>query len=443
MTVTAQDGTSKTYTVTVTRENAEEGAPEELSETPKNPIMPKDPTVPKDTTVSAGSLVVRTTLDSDGHTVAELAAADLLSVLKLPVKGNVTIDIQASAAPSSITVQLPSQALQNGLAGGGVDFITIRTALANIILSAEMLARALEGSEDELLSLTVAAVNASELPDSVRSRIGQAVVYDFNLSLGHASITDFPGSKDVTVELDYILQTRENPERIVVYYLDDQGRLQAVKNSKYDKNAQKLSFSPKHFSKYAGMEANVSFHDLETARWAEPYILNLAAREIVDGVAEGQYQPESMVTRAQFVKLLVEAMELNTDAVQDKAIFTDMVEGAWYGKSIGAARESGIVQGREDGSFGVNDPVSREDIAVMSYRTLQHLKANLKGAEDGGTLRFADQVAIAGYAREAVEQLTKAGVINGLSEGRFAPQEQATRAQAAAIVYRMLQGIWQ
>lgn len=427
VTVTAQDGTAKTYTVTVTRRSNAGGSPSTITE----PI--------KDATVSPGSLVVKKTLDGNGHAVVELAAADLLSALKLPVNGNVTIDIQASATPSVITVGLPLQSLKEGLADGAVDTITIQTALANIILSADMLMQAAAGAEAKTIKLSVAEVDDSELPDSVRSRIGTATVYDFSFSAGDTLISNFTGKGDVTVELEYVLHPGENPEKIVVYYLDDQGQLQAVKNSKYDKTTEKLVFSPKHFSKYVGLEAGVSFNDLATVPWAESFILNLAARGIVDGAAEGQYLPDAAVTRAEYVKLLVEALELDTDAGQAEASFTDIVEGEWYGKYIAAAKQAGIAEGKEDGRFGVNDPITREDIAVMSYRTLQHLKVELKNAGTGASTPFADQAAIAGYAEGAVDRLSKAGVVAGLNEGKFAPKEQATRAQAATIVYRILQ----
>lgn len=425
--VTAEDGTVKAYTINVVRESA----------VPASPPAESDP--PEGTTNNNGTVVSKTNPDPSGRSVVQVTAEELASALNQPSGGNVIIDVQTPSAPSGIAVRLPAPALRNGLAGGAAETVTVQTALARIVFSADFLARLAEESNPDVIELSVSAVAAAELPESVRSRIGSRQVYDFLLSADGLPVRGLSGNKSVAVELDYVLKPGENPDKIVVYYLNEQGLLQAVKTSSYDQAAQRLTFYPKHFSQYVGMEAGVGFTDLGTVPWAEGLILNLAAREIVHGAAEGEFRPEAAITRAEFVKLLAEALELDTAAGQGGAGFSDEAEGAWYSKYLAAARAAGIISGRDDGSFGADDPVTREDMAVLSHRFLRHVGAALR--EQGTPVSFTDQSDISGYASEAVAYLTGAGVVNGLEEGKFAPQAKATRAQAAAILYRILHSI--
>ncbi|MNI44440.1 Endo-1,4-beta-xylanase A precursor [compost metagenome] len=91
--------------------------------------------------------------------------------------------------------------------------------------------------------------------------------------------------------------------------------------------------------------------------------------------------------------------------------------------------------GKEDGSFGVHEQITRQDMAVIIYRLVQQLKLKLG---DGGTVpTFADQHDFASYASESILYLQQKGIVNGLSNGRFVPLDPSTRAQAAAIVYRL------
>jgi hypothetical protein len=126
---------------------------------------------------------------------------------------------------------------------------------------------------------------------------------------------------------------------------------------------------------------------------------------------------------------------LNFNGEYDAAAFTDVKADAWYASSIGAAQRLGIVNGRSDGAFGVNDSVTREEMAVMIYRAAI---ASGTALADGQATEFADLNAVSGYAREAVEALSKAGFISGMGDGRIEPQSPVSRAQSAVILYKLL-----
>ena len=87
----------------------------------------------------------------------------------------------------------------------------------------------------------------------------------------------------------------------------------------------------------------------------------------------------------------------------------------------------------DDTSFGVGLPITREDMAVILCRAMEK-KTELKA----GTTKFSDNDEIAPYALPCVQKLTKAGIIGGMGDGSFAPKNNATRAQAAAMLYHVL-----
>ncbi|MFC5529678.1 S-layer homology domain-containing protein [Cohnella yongneupensis] len=178
----------------------------------------------------------------------------------------------------------------------------------------------------------------------------------------------------------------------------------------------------------------VSFRDLEHVSWAREGIEALAARGIIVGNGHGLFEPMRQVTRAEFIKMLMNSIEMNDD--KGKSTFTDVKSGAWYENAIAAAQKLGIVEGRPDGSFGVEDPITRQDMAVIVYKLSMLLNKDL-GATSGAK-PFSDQANVSDYATEAVEAMRLSGLMNGTGNGKFEPKAHTTRAEAAVFIYRLL-----
>ena len=175
------------------------------------------------------------------------------------------------------------------------------------------------------------------------------------------------------------------------------------------------------------------FADLDDSHWAYEAVTALFESGIVNGVGNGLFDPEASVTRAEFVKMLVEGFALtDASAVCD---FNDVPEGYWGFVYIASASKLGITNGIDGESFGSSLSVSRQDMAVMSYRTLQIASIALEKASDAPA--FSDEGEIDEYAVEAVTSMAEGGIINGMGDGSFAPNDTATRAQAAQIIYLM------
>ncbi|GIQ70792.1 leucine-rich repeat protein [Xylanibacillus composti] len=162
--------------------------------------------------------------------------------------------------------------------------------------------------------------------------------------------------------------------------------------------------------------------------WAEEDIRRLSAQDVVNGYPDGTFRPNHDMTRAEFVTMVVQALNLEPSAGSGYA-FADSAHH-WAREAIATAAASGIVTGYDEMTFGVNDPITREQMALMIVRALQ-LET---GA--GGTSAFADQHAISEWAREAVAVLQAEGMMDGYPDGSFRPQQKVTRAEAVAVLAR-------
>lgn len=166
------------------------------------------------------------------------------------------------------------------------------------------------------------------------------------------------------------------------------------------------------------------FTDIADVDWAIDSIVALSSLGIVNGIGDGLFSPQSQVTREQFAKMIVGVMGYSVDsnAVTD---FND-ANGEWYTPYIAAAVQNGIVTGRDDGTFGVGDNITRQDMAVIIFRAL--------GSNASEIHEFTDSETISDYAVEAVSALYNMGVISGYTDGSFAPKANATRAEAAKML---------
>lgn len=177
-------------------------------------------------------------------------------------------------------------------------------------------------------------------------------------------------------------------------------------------------------------EPEVNFTDLGSVQWAQESIINLAKKGVVSGRGENTFDPDGLVTREEYAKLLVLAFGLTAEnATCD---FSDVSQGDWYYEYVAIAATSGVVNGMGNGTFGVGTTITRQDMAVMTYRA-----AMAKGKAFGvvnEAITFADAADISSYATEAVTVMQKAAIINGMGGNNFAPNGTATRAQAARII---------
>src|SRR5690606_2220512 len=240
---------------------------------------------------------------------------------------------------------------------------------------------------------------------------------------------------DRPIRLVFNADPSADPELTHVYYIDDEGALRYIPSVR---SGHTLTVEADHFSLYAVIEYDKAFDDVPAGHWAERDIKRLAARQIVKGVSPTRFAPDRRITRAEFAALLARALRLEASGSPDgAAVFTDVRADAWYAADVRAAAEAGIIRGRGNGRFAPEDPITREEMAVMIMRARAFAagwNAETPAAEPG----YRDLADISEWAKDAVAQAYALGVMIGRGDGQFAPKDHATRAESAKVIAAIL-----
>ncbi|MDD2621429.1 MAG: S-layer homology domain-containing protein, partial [Syntrophomonadaceae bacterium] len=160
--------------------------------------------------------------------------------------------------------------------------------------------------------------------------------------------------------------------------------------------------------------------------WAETIINEMLNTGILSGYADGSFKPDAAIKRAEYAAIIVKSFGLSGSS---EKVFNDTL-GHWAQDPIAIAYQHGIIQGYSDAEFGPDDPISREDAALMIVKA-----AGLTGA---ASLDFSDQEKISALAKSSVDAAVASGVFSGYPDGSFKPQGKMSRAEAAAVLSKYL-----
>lgn len=174
------------------------------------------------------------------------------------------------------------------------------------------------------------------------------------------------------------------------------------------------------------------FDDMGDAEWAADAVETLAKKGIISGKGDGTFEPNGMITREEFAKLTVELASIEVE--HGDFPFADVSEDDWCYRYVKAAYKNGIVNGISDDCFGVGMNITRQDLSVMLVNAMKLRNVKMSEAE----VSFTDAEEISDYAKSAVAVLTQCGAIGGYEDGSFRPNDNATRAEAAKIIYAVL-----
>jgi len=175
------------------------------------------------------------------------------------------------------------------------------------------------------------------------------------------------------------------------------------------------------------------FKDLGSVEWARESIEELAKGGIINGKADGVFAPNDTVTREEFVKMAVGIFEMADNTAECE--FTDVDKNEWYYRYVAAATKNGLVQGIGDGKFGVGQAITRQDLATILWNGCKDIIKTEAG------IAFADDSRISDYAKIPVSMLRGVGIIDGVGDNEFMPNKNATRAEAAKLIYMTLQAV--
>lgn len=179
------------------------------------------------------------------------------------------------------------------------------------------------------------------------------------------------------------------------------------------------------------------FTDVSRSDWFYDYVDYVSSKGYFRGTTETTFSPQRNMTRAMFVVVLSRFDGAKSDSSQ--SAFTDVAPGAWCTAAINWAAANKIVEGKGDGTFAPDAPITRAQMCAIINRYLNYYKKGNKVtlSQTGSVSAMSDQNTVPSYAVDAVKQCQRYGLINGYKDGTFRPNALSTRAHVAAVIYRM------
>ncbi|KFZ43731.1 alpha-amylase/pullulanase [Anoxybacillus flavithermus] len=360
----------------------------------------------------------------NGEKTVELSTERVLEMAKNVATVNIAVERkQGEQNVHTLSVQLPKQLAEALLANG--KSMSVEMDGVNIALSKEVL-KSFTKADVKL------SVNVKEMKQETEGKV-LAPVYE--LSAKTVDGQHVVSEKPVTVAF-HVTSTPVDARKAAVYRFN--GQSYEYVGGVYSQSKKQFVVSLDAFGTFVVVEQNKTFNDV-TSRlaWAKEEIEVLASRTIIQGMTKDRFAPNESITRAQFAVLLARALKLPVSSYS--GVFVDVPATlSWAAPYIEAAYRAGIVQGSND-LFKPDAAITREQMATMLVRALAYKNENIKGNE---SITFADELEIAPYAREHVRlaaslQLIRGTVVNGKLV--FKPKANATRAESAVMLYRLLQ----
>ena len=175
------------------------------------------------------------------------------------------------------------------------------------------------------------------------------------------------------------------------------------------------------------------FVDVNVNDWFYNDVVYVYENGLMNGTSATTFAPYGITTRGQIVTILWRLE--GQPAVSGACPFADVAVGSYYETAITWAAANGIVTGYDATTFGPDDQITREQMAAILYRYAMGKQLASPALTDNLAV-FTDADKISAYAVEAMNWAVGQGLINGMGDGTVAPQGQAIRAQAAAILHR-------
>lgn len=182
----------------------------------------------------------------------------------------------------------------------------------------------------------------------------------------------------------------------------------------------------------------IEFSDV-IQHWAKEAVNDLGSRMVIDGIGDGSFLPDSDITRAEFVDILVRGLGLRLD--DEPAPFSDVKASDWYNNAIHTAYSHQLVNGLKDGSFHPNAKITREEAMVITAKAMKTtgLKDSPPSSIDMVLHPYSDVEQASNWALSGISDNIQTGIIMGKGSKYLAPNDYMTRAEAATIVRRLLQ----
>ena len=397
-TVTAEDGTEVVYTVTVTfSSNPEQGSNQKDVDAAASAISGKNFDVAQE--------------DANTESATKRYIEDLLRGMGFD---GVDMQVEITSFESAIAGDSENKDGVNGsftatvkLTKGSGDAL----AEGSVQISGKILATAYSSEEP--------------LPPTPPVRKTYTLTFDTN---GGSALKSVDAKAGTTIDLAQYVPVRDG-YTFLGWYSDPE-----LKN---EISSITLNRNTTVYAKWSSQQrpsGSLPFTDVKADDWFYDDVSFVYEKGLMVGVSDTKFDPNGTATRAMLAAILWRMEGRPTPSGNVK--YSDVPAGQWYSDGIAWATEAGIFEGYGDGTFGPNDPITREQLASTFYRYARYKGYDI--SETGDLDQFTDIDEASAWALDALKWAVGSGLMHGKGSNKLDPTGTSTRAEIAAMLHRFV-----
>lgn len=351
----------------------------------------------------------------------------------------VTIQVENAQKEDTVTTVIPDSVLDILVEADAKMDVVLKGA-AEIAFDKEILTKLYTDGKDGDLIIKIEKQDdfTKETKNVVSNRPVYNITLNWRVNGQDSRITDLKGQK-VKISLPYTPASNENIGKICAVYINDKGETQWITNSYYNAEKGAVEFITNHFSVYGvGYLPDAPMFTDITGHWAKEHIDFVTQYGLLKGTGSDKFSPNMKMTRGMFVTALGRLSGV-TGETAAKTQFTDVPSDAYYAPYVAWAAENGIVNGRKAHKFAPEQPVTRQEMAVILKNFTDNLDVEMPVHHQEEV--FYDEDKIKDWASDAIHLMQKAGILYGKENHCFDPNGTATRAEVSAVLRRIMEYI--
>lgn len=378
------------------------------------------------------------TLSSDGSATVSITGSvvdailkNITSVGKTDAPPTVTFKLTSTTPGKAVTMKLPSDALTKILSANEKVSLKIDSDLYDIKFDSKAI-EAISKAGTGTTEITVSKIKIDEIsktsPAAVE-KIAHRPAYEFTVVKGSTTVSDFNQGK-VTISIPYTLEKTEDPNAVLVYWIDGSNNLIPVMST-YKNGA--AEFTTTHFSKFAIGYNKVNFDDVKPDDDDYASITYLGAREIITGAG---FEPKRNITRGETIVMLMKAYNIKPLA-NAKDNFSDAV--GEYAGYYAKAKAIGLSNGVGNNKIGADLPLTREMLFKLIYNMLNIIdelpETGTPAKDSSMASNYKD---FSDWSVEAITKLSESGILIGVINKAIQPKSHINRGEIATVLYYLL-----
>ena len=215
----------------------------------------------------------------------------------------------------------------------------------------------------------------------------------------------------------------------VATILQDDGTKKVVSKTNKDETGIILTISSS--TEIQIVENTKQFKDTDN-HWGKDYVDFVSSRELFTGTGKERFSPDNLATRGMLVTVL-HRLE-GKPKYSENNTFSDVGKDSWYNDSVSWATEKGFISGYNDDTFGPNDVITREQIALLLYNIVGSPKASQQ-------LDFKDVDMISDWAKDAMTWAVSKGIFTGYDDNMLHPKQGASRAETSTVLMKFIESM--